>query len=68
MTMMISCVCAERHVGLYQTLTPFTNLTQIIYKIKFQTGEVSMTPSEICDRIFELVDQNHDGKKEQDAQ
>lgn len=21
-----------------------------------------MTPSEICDRIFELVDQNHDGE------
>ncbi|XP_042273120.1 guanylyl cyclase-activating protein 2-like [Thunnus albacares] len=37
-------------------------LIRIIYKIKFQTSDVDMTPSEICDRIFELVDQNHDGQ------
>lgn len=37
-------------------------LLQIIHKIKLQRSEVDMTPSEICDRIFELVDQNHDGE------
>ncbi|XP_070763262.1 guanylyl cyclase-activating protein 2-like [Enoplosus armatus] len=37
-------------------------IIRIIYKIKLQTSEVSMTPSEICDRIFELVDQNDDGQ------
>uniref|UniRef100_A0A8D0A0A0 Guanylate cyclase activator 1g n=1 Tax=Sander lucioperca TaxID=283035 RepID=A0A8D0A0A0_SANLU len=35
---------------------------ELIYKIKLQTTDVSMTPSEICDRIFELVDQNNDGQ------
>uniref|UniRef100_A0A3P8VP70 Guanylate cyclase activator 1g n=1 Tax=Cynoglossus semilaevis TaxID=244447 RepID=A0A3P8VP70_CYNSE len=30
--------------------------------IKVQTSEVDMGPSEICDRIFDLVDQNHDGQ------
>ncbi|XP_030269579.1 guanylyl cyclase-activating protein 2-like [Sparus aurata] len=37
-------------------------LIRIIHKIKLQRSEVDMTPSEICDRIFELVDQNHDGQ------
>ncbi|XP_051234780.1 guanylyl cyclase-activating protein 2-like [Dicentrarchus labrax] len=37
-------------------------IIRIIYKIKLPTSDVSMTPSEICDRIFELVDQNHDGQ------
>lgn len=40
-------------------------LSQIIHKIKLQRSEVDMTPSEICDRIFELVDQNHDGEKQE---
>uniref|UniRef100_A0A665V1L4 Guanylyl cyclase-activating protein 2-like n=1 Tax=Echeneis naucrates TaxID=173247 RepID=A0A665V1L4_ECHNA len=35
---------------------------EIIYKIKNRTSNISMTPSEICDRIFELVDQNNDGQ------
>uniref|UniRef100_A0A3Q1FC85 Guanylate cyclase activator 1g n=1 Tax=Acanthochromis polyacanthus TaxID=80966 RepID=A0A3Q1FC85_9TELE len=35
---------------------------EIIYKIKLQKTDISLTPSEICDRIFELVDQNHDGQ------
>lgn len=35
---------------------------QIIYKIKIHTTAINMTPNEVCDRIFELVDQNHDGK------
>ncbi|XP_037649796.1 guanylyl cyclase-activating protein 2-like [Sebastes umbrosus] len=37
-------------------------IIRILYKIKLQTSDVSMTPSEICDRIFELVDQNDDGQ------
>ncbi|XP_070690008.1 guanylyl cyclase-activating protein 2-like [Pempheris klunzingeri] len=37
-------------------------IIRIIYKIKFQAADVSMTPSEICDRIFELVDKNNDGQ------
>ncbi|XP_058485754.1 guanylyl cyclase-activating protein 2-like [Solea solea] len=37
-------------------------LIRILYKIKLQTNDVSMSPSEICDRIFELVDQNNDGQ------
>ncbi|XP_053171295.1 guanylyl cyclase-activating protein 2-like [Scomber japonicus] len=37
-------------------------LIRIIYKIKYQTNDITLTPSEICDRIFELVDQNHDGQ------
>lgn len=42
--------------------------TQIIYKIKLQTRDINMTPSEICDRIFELVDQNHDGELNKELQ
>lgn len=45
-------------------MTHFMYLTQIIYKIKFQRADMDMTPGEICDRIFELVDQNHDGEYE----
>lgn len=45
------------------TPTHFLRSLQIIYKVKVQTSEVDMGPSEICDRIFDLVDQNHDGKK-----
>ena len=37
-------------------------LPQIIYKIKAQSSDVDVTPSEISNRIFELVDQNHDGR------
>ncbi|KAJ3594282.1 hypothetical protein NHX12_006613 [Muraenolepis orangiensis] len=37
-------------------------LIRIIYKIKFQKGEFQMTPNDVCDRIFELVDLNHDGE------
>ncbi|XP_019748001.1 guanylate cyclase activator 1g [Hippocampus comes] len=37
-------------------------LIRILYKIKIQTIDVDLTPSEICDRIFELVDQNSDGQ------
>ncbi|XP_037303911.1 guanylate cyclase activator 1g [Pungitius pungitius] len=36
-------------------------IIRILYKIKLQKSDISMTPSEICDRIFDLVDQNHDG-------
>ncbi|XP_055770002.1 guanylyl cyclase-activating protein 2-like [Salvelinus fontinalis] len=38
------------------------NLIRIIYKIKLHTTAINMTPNEVCDRIFELVDQNHDGQ------
>ncbi|XP_041846355.1 guanylyl cyclase-activating protein 2-like [Melanotaenia boesemani] len=37
-------------------------IIKILYKIKLQTGGMEMTPSEICERLFELVDQNHDGQ------
>ncbi|XP_032366345.1 guanylyl cyclase-activating protein 2 [Etheostoma spectabile] len=37
-------------------------LITILYKIKLQKTDISMTPAEICDRIFELVDQNNDGR------
>ncbi|XP_077420995.1 guanylate cyclase activator 1g [Vanacampus margaritifer] len=37
-------------------------IIRILYKIKLQTADVDLTPSEICDRIFELVDQNNDGQ------
>ncbi|CAL8352545.1 unnamed protein product [Merluccius merluccius] len=37
-------------------------IIQIMYKIKLQSGEIQMTPNEVCDRIFELVDLNHDGQ------
>ncbi|XP_030580452.1 guanylate cyclase activator 1g isoform X2 [Archocentrus centrarchus] len=35
---------------------------RILYKIKLQKTNISMNPSQICDRIFELVDQNNDGE------
>ncbi|KAI3377723.1 hypothetical protein L3Q82_008450, partial [Scortum barcoo] len=38
------------------------HLIKILYKIKLQKSNISMTPTEICDRIFELVDQNDDGQ------
>ncbi|XP_008283356.1 guanylyl cyclase-activating protein 2-like [Stegastes partitus] len=37
-------------------------IIRIIYKIKLQKSDISMTPTQICDRIFELVDQNNDGQ------
>ncbi|XP_029316277.1 guanylyl cyclase-activating protein 2-like [Cottoperca gobio] len=37
-------------------------IIRILYKIKGQTGDVGMTPSQTCDRIFELVDKNNDGQ------
>ncbi|CAF90606.1 unnamed protein product [Tetraodon nigroviridis] len=37
-------------------------IIKIIHKIKLQSSHVSMTPSQICDRIFELVDKNQDGQ------
>ncbi|XP_061567375.1 guanylyl cyclase-activating protein 2-like [Cololabis saira] len=37
-------------------------IIRIIYKIKAQSDDISTTPSQICDRIFELVDQNDDGE------
>ncbi|XP_068445018.1 guanylyl cyclase-activating protein 2-like [Clinocottus analis] len=37
-------------------------IIRILYKLKLPSSDVSMTASEICDRIFELVDQNHDGQ------
>uniref|UniRef100_A0A668S4T1 EF-hand domain-containing protein n=1 Tax=Oreochromis aureus TaxID=47969 RepID=A0A668S4T1_OREAU len=43
-------------------LDHFMCLIQILYKIKLQKTHISMTPSQICDRIFELVDQNNDGE------
>lgn len=38
------------------------HIIKIIYKIKSNKTEVSMTLDEMCDRIFELVDENHDGQ------
>ncbi|XP_045564790.1 guanylyl cyclase-activating protein 2-like [Salmo salar] len=38
------------------------NLIRIIYKIQLHTTAINMTPNEVCDRIFELVDENHDGQ------
>lgn len=55
------------HALLIMTMT-FMYLWQIIYKVKLQQSDINMTPSEICDRIFELVDQNHDGKNERFSQ
>ncbi|KAM9318777.1 guanylate cyclase activator 1g [Pholidichthys leucotaenia] len=37
-------------------------LVKIIYKIKLQKNDSDMTPSQICDRIFQLVDVNNDGE------
>ncbi|KAM9765296.1 guanylyl cyclase-activating protein 2-like [Menidia menidia] len=37
-------------------------IIRILYKIKLQTSDIEMTPSQICDRLFEVVDQNHDGQ------
>uniref|UniRef100_A0A3Q2PTR4 Guanylate cyclase activator 1g n=1 Tax=Fundulus heteroclitus TaxID=8078 RepID=A0A3Q2PTR4_FUNHE len=37
-------------------------LIRILQKIKLQKSEVGLTPSQICDRIFELVDDNNDGE------
>uniref|UniRef100_H2L2W2 Guanylate cyclase activator 1g n=1 Tax=Oryzias latipes TaxID=8090 RepID=H2L2W2_ORYLA len=39
-----------------------TRIIRILYKIKLQRGEIDMTPSQICDRLFQLVDQNNDGQ------
>ncbi|XP_068506632.1 guanylate cyclase activator 1g [Syngnathus scovelli] len=36
-------------------------IIRILYKIKLQRTDVDLTPSEICDRIFELGDRNSDG-------
>uniref|UniRef100_UPI0037E82501 guanylyl cyclase-activating protein 2-like n=1 Tax=Semicossyphus pulcher TaxID=241346 RepID=UPI0037E82501 len=36
-------------------------IIRIIYKVKLQKSD-NMSPSEICDRIFDLVDQNQDGQ------
>ncbi|XP_072321239.1 guanylyl cyclase-activating protein 2-like [Eucyclogobius newberryi] len=38
------------------------SLIRIIQKIRVHRSDVDMTPTQICDRIFELVDQNHDGQ------
>uniref|UniRef100_A0A3B5KW92 EF-hand domain-containing protein n=1 Tax=Xiphophorus couchianus TaxID=32473 RepID=A0A3B5KW92_9TELE len=35
---------------------------EILHKIKLQKSEVGLTPSQICDRIFDLVDNNNDGE------
>ncbi|KAM4744148.1 guanylyl cyclase-activating protein 2-like [Anableps anableps] len=37
-------------------------LIKILHKIKLQKSEVGLTPSQICNRIFELVDDNNDGE------
>ncbi|XP_029985921.1 guanylyl cyclase-activating protein 2-like [Sphaeramia orbicularis] len=37
-------------------------IIRIVHKIKHLRSDMEMTPSEICDRIFELVDQNNDGQ------
>nr|XP_057932928.1 guanylyl cyclase-activating protein 2-like [Doryrhamphus excisus] len=37
-------------------------IIRILYKIKLQKHDLTLTPSEICDRIFDLVDQNNDGQ------
>ncbi|KAM4593442.1 guanylyl cyclase-activating protein 2-like [Odontesthes bonariensis] len=37
-------------------------IIRILYKIKLQRSDVEMRPSQICDRLFEVVDQNHDGQ------
>ncbi|KAG9352128.1 hypothetical protein JZ751_020541, partial [Albula glossodonta] len=36
------------------------HIIRIIYKLK--RLDIEMTPNEVCDRIFELVDQNKDGQ------
>ncbi|XP_030650081.1 guanylyl cyclase-activating protein 2-like [Chanos chanos] len=38
------------------------HIIRIIYKIKIHNTDMNMTPHEVCDRIFELVDQNKDGQ------
>ncbi|XP_063044088.1 guanylyl cyclase-activating protein 2-like [Engraulis encrasicolus] len=35
-------------------------LLRLIYKMKTKGTDMEMTPAEMCDRIFELADQNHD--------
>lgn len=40
----------------------FFFLWQIICKMKTKNTDTHMTPNEMCDRIFELVDENHDGE------
>uniref|UniRef100_A0A3P9CK95 Guanylate cyclase activator 1g n=1 Tax=Maylandia zebra TaxID=106582 RepID=A0A3P9CK95_9CICH len=40
--------------------TEVKRLVRILYKIKLHKTHISMTPSQICDRIFQLVDQNND--------
>ncbi|XP_072237278.1 guanylyl cyclase-activating protein 2-like [Leuresthes tenuis] len=37
-------------------------IIRILYKIKLQTSDIEMSPSQICDRLFEVVDQNDDGQ------
>ncbi|XP_072551368.1 guanylyl cyclase-activating protein 2-like [Salminus brasiliensis] len=37
-------------------------IIKIIYKIKMRNTDFNMTPCEVCDRIFELVDQDKDGQ------
>uniref|UniRef100_A0A667Z312 Guanylate cyclase activator 1g n=1 Tax=Myripristis murdjan TaxID=586833 RepID=A0A667Z312_9TELE len=38
------------------------HIIRILCKIKVQRSNMDMTPNEVCDRIFELVDQNKDGQ------
>ncbi|XP_036441087.1 guanylyl cyclase-activating protein 2-like [Colossoma macropomum] len=38
------------------------HIIKIIYKIKMRNSDMNMTPCEVCDRIFELVDQDNDGQ------
>ncbi|XP_062404748.1 guanylyl cyclase-activating protein 2-like [Sardina pilchardus] len=38
------------------------HIIKIIYKMKTKNTDIGMTPQEMCDRIFELVDENHDGQ------
>ncbi|XP_012686120.1 guanylyl cyclase-activating protein 2-like [Clupea harengus] len=38
------------------------HIIKIICKMKTKNTDTHMTPNEMCDRIFELVDENHDGQ------
>ncbi|XP_028812524.1 guanylyl cyclase-activating protein 2-like [Denticeps clupeoides] len=39
-----------------------TRIIKIIYKIKSKNKNIDMMPAEICDRIFQLIDENDDGQ------
>lgn len=56
----VDLIYVKRLVIIWRLILFFWFL-KIIHKIKLQKSDVNMTPSQICDRIFELVDKNNDG-------